>query len=303
MVPGGVASRCGSAPKGRGCRRRPTSGPEAKPRFRASGQRARRPTTSKVPVNERVDTVLGWLSEERRHRPRFVTLYLETLDDAGHGSWTGLGGAADGAARGRRRHGTARRRSGGALAPRRGQYDHHRRITVWRRSRRETPSPSRTWWIRGRGGGDDRAVRRLQPAARPRTRGATRGSSARTITTTAGGRSDLPKRWHYGTPSAGAGDRLPDARRLGCRAARGARETAAGRDARIARFRPGAAVDAGDLHRPRPVVSPWCRGAADHNVDIYPLLMSLLGLEPAPNDGDPRALAGALTASAPARAR
>jgi hypothetical protein len=38
------------------------------------------------------------------------------------------------------------------------------------------------------------------------------------------------------------------------------------------------------------------------NVDVYPLLMSLLGLEPAPNDGDPRALAGALSASAPARA-
>ncbi len=39
------------------------------------------------------------------------------------------------------------------------------------------------------------------------------------------------------------------------------------------------------------------------NVDIYPLLMSLLGLGPAPNDGNPRALAGALNASAPAGAR
>ena len=39
----------------------------------------------KVPVNERIDTVLGWLSESVATRPRFVTLYLETLDDAGHG--------------------------------------------------------------------------------------------------------------------------------------------------------------------------------------------------------------------------
>ena len=30
------------------------------------------------------------------------------------------------------------------------------------------------------------------------------------------------------------------------------------------------------------------------NVDVYPLLMSLLGLQPADNDGNPRALAAAL---------
>ena len=38
-----------------------------------------------VPVNDRIDTVLGWLSEDAATRPRFVTLYIETLDDAGHG--------------------------------------------------------------------------------------------------------------------------------------------------------------------------------------------------------------------------
>ena len=42
------------------------------------------PYDEAIPVTARVDTVLGWLSEPETTRPRFATLYVETLDDAGH---------------------------------------------------------------------------------------------------------------------------------------------------------------------------------------------------------------------------
>src|SRR5690606_38261405 len=39
---------------------------------------------AEVPAYERVDRVLGWLSEPPSTRPRLVTLYFEHLDSAGH---------------------------------------------------------------------------------------------------------------------------------------------------------------------------------------------------------------------------
>jgi len=38
----------------------------------------------KIPNNERVDTVLGWLDLPRLERPRIYTLYFSDVDDAGH---------------------------------------------------------------------------------------------------------------------------------------------------------------------------------------------------------------------------
>jgi predicted AlkP superfamily pyrophosphatase or phosphodiesterase len=43
------------------------------------------PYDQSMPPTARVDTVLGWLGEPAETRPRLVTLYFETLDDAGHG--------------------------------------------------------------------------------------------------------------------------------------------------------------------------------------------------------------------------
>ncbi len=100
----------------------------------------------KVPVNERIDTVLGWLSESAATRPRFVTLYIEALDDAGHGYGPdsaelraalrtvdeAMGRLFDGLAA---RSGP-RRESTSSLPP----------TTVWRRSHPATPWRSRTWW-------------------------------------------------------------------------------------------------------------------------------------------------------------
>jgi predicted AlkP superfamily pyrophosphatase or phosphodiesterase len=39
---------------------------------------------TKVPLDERVDTVVDWFSESEATRPRLATLYLETIDNASH---------------------------------------------------------------------------------------------------------------------------------------------------------------------------------------------------------------------------
>ncbi len=43
-----------------------------------------RPYDEDVPMQTRVDTVLGWLSEPVVTRPRFITLYFEHVDEAAH---------------------------------------------------------------------------------------------------------------------------------------------------------------------------------------------------------------------------
>lgn len=43
------------------------------------------PFDSNMPINTRVDTVLGWLREPASTRPRLATLYFEHVDSAGHG--------------------------------------------------------------------------------------------------------------------------------------------------------------------------------------------------------------------------
>lgn len=44
------------------------------------------PYDGDMPMAARVDTVLGWLSEPAATRPRFATLYFDALDHAGHDS-------------------------------------------------------------------------------------------------------------------------------------------------------------------------------------------------------------------------
>lgn len=45
-----------------------------------------KPFDAKMPMDERVDTVLGWLAEPDATRPRFSTLYFEAVDSAAHGN-------------------------------------------------------------------------------------------------------------------------------------------------------------------------------------------------------------------------
>ncbi len=44
------------------------------------------PFDAKMPMTERVDTVLEWLAEPAATRPRFSTLYFEAVDSAAHGN-------------------------------------------------------------------------------------------------------------------------------------------------------------------------------------------------------------------------
>ena len=41
---------------------------------------------SKVPYEERVDTVIGWLLMNKTERPDFMTLYFNEPDHQGHGT-------------------------------------------------------------------------------------------------------------------------------------------------------------------------------------------------------------------------
>lgn len=43
-----------------------------------------RPFDGKFPANSRVDTLLGWLDKPVNSRPRFLTLYFDDIDHAGH---------------------------------------------------------------------------------------------------------------------------------------------------------------------------------------------------------------------------
>ena len=256
----------------------------------------------KVPVNERIDTVLGWLSESAATRPRFVTLYLETLDDAGHGYGPdsvelrtalrvvddAMGRLVDGlAARSlldqvniiiTADHGLAPVAPGNTVAIEDMVDPRDAAVVTTGQSVGFTPQPGREREAYARlvGAHDHYECWRKE---------------------------DLPKRWHYGTHP-----RVPA---IVCQMQEG---WDAGPRASLAKRPPGATRGSHGFDPALPSMRTifLARGPSFRrgvvvppitNVDIYPLLMSLLGLEPAPNDGDPRALAGALTASAPARAR
>jgi predicted AlkP superfamily pyrophosphatase or phosphodiesterase len=116
-------------------------------------------------------------------------------------------------------------------------------------------------------------------------------------------KSELPRRWRYGNHP-----RIPE---IVCQTHEGwdaaSRASLAKRPAGATRgshgFDPALAsmraifIARGPSFR-RGLVLP-----AMNNVDVYPLLAMLLGLEPARHDGNPGALAPALEAAAPALAR
>ncbi len=256
----------------------------------------------KVPVNERIDTVLGWLSESAATRPRFATLYLETLDDAGHGYGpdsvelrtalrvvdAAIGRLADGL--------TAR------------SLLDEVNIIITADHGLAAVAPGNTVAIEDMVDSRDATVvttgQSVGFAPQP---GREREASARLVGAhdhyECWRKEDLPKRWHYG-----AHPRVPP---IVCQMQEG---WDAGPRAALAKRPPGVTrgshgfdpalpsmrtifIARGPSFRRGLIVPPIT------NVDVYPLLMSLLGLEPAPNDGDPRALAGTLTGNPLARAR
>jgi predicted AlkP superfamily pyrophosphatase or phosphodiesterase len=255
-----------------------------------------------VPVNDRIDTVLGWLSEDAATRPRFATLYIEMLDDAGHAYGpdsvevrTALRTVDD--AMGRLVDGLAARSLLDEV-----------NLIITSDHGLAAVAPGNTVAIEDMVDARDAAVvttgQSVGFAPQP---GREREAYARLIGAHAHyecwRKEDLPARWHYGTHPRippivcqmqegwDAGSRAALAKRLP-----GAMRGSHGFDPELPSMRT-IFIARGPSFRRGLVVPPIT------NVDVYPLLMSLLGLEPAPHDGDPRALAGTLNATAPARAR
>ena len=143
-----------------------------------------------------------------------------------------------------------------------------------------------------------RSSRRGSPSASPgrrsRERGVCEARSASTSQYDCWRKSELPERWHYGRHA-----RVPE---IVCQMHEG---WDAATRAALAKRPPGVRED-------RTVTIPrWRRCARSSspagprfarglvvppidNVDVYPLLMSLLGRRPGEHDGNPRALAGTL---------
>ena len=146
----------------------------ARQRSRDSGRPADahgRPTTSKVPVNDAHRHRARVVERERRHQATVRDALSRDARRCRARVWTGLRGAADGVARWSTTRWDASRRSGGAIAAGRGQHHHH----LGSRPRAGRAGKHRRHRGHGRSarrrGGDDRAVRRLHAAARPRARG------------------------------------------------------------------------------------------------------------------------------------
>ena len=247
------------------------------------------PWDGRVPHAERVDTVLDWLSEPAATRPRFVTLYFAALDQAahGHGPRSPEARAALAAV-----DGAVGRLLDGLRAQ--GLTDRVDVVLVSDHGLAEVPP--------GHAISTDAMV---DPAiARPVSTGQSvgfaprPGREAEAEATLLGAhaaydcwrRDELPERWRYG-----AHPRVPpivcqmhegwNALRPRGVAERQTGETRGshGYDPALASMRAVFIAD-GPSFRDGVVLPPL------DNVDVYPLLMQLLGLPPEPNDGDRDAL-------------
>ena len=246
-----------------------------------------------VTVNARIDAVLEWLSEDVSTRPRLITLYAETLDDVGHSHGPDSIEMRDGlrevdAAIGRLMDGLAAR----ALLD---TVD----VVVTSDHGMATVLPGNTVAIEEMVDARDAAVvttgQSLGFTPQP---GREQQAYARLI-----GRhdrydcwrkEDLVPRWHYGS-----NPRVPP---IVCQMHEGwdaaSRASLAKRPADVIRgshgFDPALAsmraifIARGPSFR-RGLVVP-----AINSVDVYPLLATLLGLEPGTHDGNPQALASTL---------
>lgn len=247
---------------------------------------------SEVAIDERVDRVLGWLSEPPATRPRLATLYFEHLDSAGHGNGPHAPetlevlGRMD-AAIGRLVDGLAAR----------GLADQVDLVVVSDHGMAEVPA------------GQVIAVEDMvDPAdAELVSAGQSVGFAPRTGRVEAAEtrllgrhgnyecwrRDELPERWEYGThprvpPVVCQMDEGWDAlpREYAGRAAERTRGSH-GFDPALPSMRAIFIADGPSFADGKVV-------PAIDNVDVYPLLARLLGIEPAPNDGDPEALLPAL---------
>lgn len=246
-----------------------------------------------IPNEERVDRVLRWLGEDAADRPRFTTLYFEKLDKAGHEHGPGSPEA--------RRAVVALDRMIGRLIDgleARDQLDRVNLVIVSDHGMAPVP-PGNVVAVEDMVDIDDvEVVTAGQSLGFEPKPGRTAAAEARLL-----GRhehyecwrkSELPARWDYG--------RHPRVPAIVCQMDEGwdARSRSSIKRHASGRTR-GSHGYAPELPSMRAIFIAHGPGFRDgvrvpaiENVDVYPALARLVGIEPAPNDGDPQALAPAL---------
>lgn len=244
-----------------------------------------RPYDGDIPMQTRVDTVLGWLSEPAATRPRFMTLYFEHVDESSHSHGPHSAEAhtaqrAVDAALGRLLDGMDARGLAGAVNI----------VLVSDHGLAEVP-PGNTVIIEDMVDPADvelvTAGQVVGFVARPgREAAAEQALIGRHPHYQCWRKGELPARWHYGTHA-----RVPP---IICQMDAGWDAVARGRLAREPRK--GLRGSHGyDPAHPSMHAVFFARGPAFRNgaqvpaiasVDVYPLLMRLLGMQPEPNDGN-----------------
>jgi predicted AlkP superfamily pyrophosphatase or phosphodiesterase len=251
------------------------------------------PYDGDVPNEERVDRVLGWLAEDASTRPRFSTLYFDKLDKASHEHGPDSPEAREAIAA--LDHMIGRLVDG---LEARGQLDAVNLVVVSDHGMAPV-LPGQMVAVEDMVDPDDvDVVTSGQSVGFEPKPGRTAAAEAQLL-----GRheryecwrkGELPARWHYG--------RHPRVPAIVCQMDDGWdarwRESIAKRPAKGTRgshgFDPQLPSMRAIFLARGPGFRDGVRVPAIENVDVYPVLAKLVGIEPAPNDGDARALEAAL---------
>jgi len=250
-----------------------------------------RPFDGDVTADERVDQVLAWLDREPARRPRLVTLYFDDVDHEGH-AW-GPGSIQVLNAEARVDAALARLLSGLEARAMRDRVD---LIVVSDHGMAGVPPNQREYtddWLATRG----LPVQAVDVVNRGALLGVNpaEGADAAAVEAALAGRHqhaecwrkhELPPRWHYGSHA-----RVPA---IVCQADIGWAVLVRRPDMRAGTHVTGAHGYAPELPEMRaafiadgPSFADGARLPAFDNVDVYPLLMRLLGVPAEPNDGNP----------------
>lgn len=247
---------------------------------------------SEVAIDERVDRVLGWLSEPPATRPRLATLYFEHLDSAGHRNGPHAPETLEVLAR----MDAAIGRLVDGLAAR-GLADQVDLVVVSDHGMAEVPAGQVIAVEDMVDPADAELVSAGQSVGFAPRAGRVEAAETRLLGRhghyECWRRDELPERWEYGThprvpPVVCQMDEGWDAlpREYAGRAAERTRGSH-GFDPALPSMRAIFIADGPSFADGKVV-------PAIDNVDVYPLLARLLGIDQAPNDGDPAALLPAL---------
>ncbi len=255
-----------------------------------------RPFDGKLSPQARVQQVLRWLDLPAAQRPRFITLYLEQVDVSAHDSSTfsprtlaamhDIDDALVALLQGLERRGLRERVNLIVLSDH-GMADIPRANTRYLDDTLAPGSYEVSWWgtlagITPRPGHADVVARTF---------------SGRHESYECWRKSEIPQRWVYGSNA-----RIPP---VVCQADTGWRVQLRSHPPQEHEvkgehgFRPEDPAMRAIFVASGPAFIPHTRLPAFDNVDVYPLLARLLGIQAAPNDGDPRTFLPALKAKTP----